>query len=94
MDVTRHLRGPDQDAIVEQLPCQRPVEPDTPAISQRGEEQAESASIGECHLATPLAAPRDLDQRRELQRWVQDDPSTIGHEVPPGLNFTTIRRLH
>jgi hypothetical protein len=82
MDVTRHLRGPDQNAVVEELPCQRPIETDAPAISQRREEQAESASIGEFDLLTPLPAPRDVDQRRELQRWVEDEPSSIGHEVP------------
>jgi hypothetical protein len=82
MDVTRHVRGPDQDAVVPELPCQRPIETNATAASQRGEEQAESASIGEFELTPSLPAPRDVDQRRELQRRVEDEPSTRGHEEP------------
>jgi hypothetical protein len=82
MHVARHLPGPDQDAVVEELPSQCPIETWMPAACHRGEEKAKGASIGDFDAATPLPAPRDVDHSRELEGWVEDEPSTIGHEVP------------
>jgi hypothetical protein len=84
MHVTRHLRGPDQDAVVEEVASQRSIETGPPAACHSGEEKAKGASIGEFDPAPPLPTPRDVDQSRELQGWVEDDPFTLGHGGPRG----------
>jgi hypothetical protein len=82
LDVTRRLFGSEQDAVVKELAPQRLIETGAPAASHCGEEQTQSASIGDFDSATPFPASRDVCQRRELQGWVEDEPSTIGHEAP------------
>jgi hypothetical protein len=85
MDVSRHLRGPEQDAVAEKLPSQRPTETWTAAARHCGEEQAKGASIGEFDSTTTLPTPRDVGQGRDLEGWVEDESSTIGHEDPGEL---------
>ena len=84
---TRHLRGSDENAIVDQSFPQSLVEPRRPAASKQFREQ-EADDPGICDLDLPAAnlAPRDVYHGGELERGVENElASRLSHSCALSL---------